>query len=367
MRRRWLTLLLLPAGLALLAVGVGDWLADCRIRMHTIVRLDGPASPEVLRLDGLELSLTGSRIREVRPDGVVVVRAWAPNPAVRVVEPGDRDEVRLRIENVPWRGRLAASGPVEETRTGPSRSLRFSPRLTRRLAFAVPDAEVTFAVLGDTGVGPTFPEALRGAAADGADFLLHVGDLIYEDEQIPAIERILAEAPLPVFVVRGNHDYRNRARIDFMRALGPPYYTFPIGGATFIVLDNAGDYLPWLWRRSTQYRWWTEALGAPRDGPLFVAMHKPIFDRRGGNWAGMGDQAFGRRLLSDFVRAGVDAVFTGHVHATHLWIEDGIPFVVNGEGYESRTGPEKHRMGWVHVRGWDVRIEQVPIWKRGAP
>jgi len=96
-------------------------------------------------------------------------------------------------------------------------------------------------------------------------------------------------------------------------------------------------------------------------------MHKPIFDRRGPKWhAGMTDGAFGRRLLSDFVRVGVDAVFTGHVHETHLWVEEGIPFVVNGEGYESRTGAHKHRMGWVRVRGWDVHIEQIPIWRGDA-
>jgi predicted phosphodiesterase len=363
----WRTVLLAAAGLAALMTVRGDLLADWRIRLHTLVRLDPAASPELVRMDGLTLSIAGSRVKEARPEGIVL-RAWAPDPVIRVVEPGENSPITLKIENLPRRLRLDASGPVEETRADLVRTLRFSPGVTRRLAFAVPDREVTFAVLGDTGDDPTFPEAMRVAAADGADFFIHAGDLIYEDVQMPRLERILADAPLPVFVVRGNHDYRNRARIDFMRDLGPPYYSFRMGGASFIVLDNADDYLPWLWPLSTQYRWWASTLGEPRSGPLFVLMHKPVFDRRGGpSHAGMGDRPFGQQLLSDFTRAGVDAVFTGHVHETHLWVENGIPFVVNGEGYQSRTGTARHRMGWVRVRGWEVQIEQVPIWRPGRP
>jgi predicted phosphodiesterase len=361
-RRRWVTLVVAAVALALVATIAAGVLADWRIRLHTLVRLDGPAVPQVLGSEGLVLSITGCRTTAGAHADRLVLRAWVPDPVIRVVEPGDQDEAVLRIENLAARAHLEASGPVEETRAGLVRTLRFSPRATRRLAFNAPVDEVRFAVLGDTGDAPTFVEALRVAAADGADFLLHVGDLIYEDEQMANIRRILASAPLAVYLVRGNHDYRNQARIDFVRAIAPPYYSFRIGRATFIVLDNADDYLPGLWRRSSQYRWWTSMMSESRDGPLFVAMHKPVFDRRGGRaGAAMVDRAFGRQLLNDFGRAGVDAVFTGHAHASHVWLEDGIQFVVNGEGHVS--GVKRPRMGWVRVRGWQVQIEQVPIWR----
>lgn len=77
------------------------------------------------------------------------------------------------------------------------------------------------------------------------------------------------------------------------------------------------------------------------------------------------DRPFARALMRDFVRAGVDAVFTGHVHDSHLWVEDGIPYVVSGEGLGS-MGVEGSRMAWVRVRGRQVVIEQVPIWRRGT-
>ncbi len=358
---RWLALLLVAASLAFVAdLGI-RLLQDRRIRLQTLVTLDPPPSPAVARAGGHALSLSGALVRTREADRLVL-RAWAPTPAIHVLEPG-AGLLTLVVENVPARVRLEASGAVEETRAGNTRTLRFAPTTTRRLAFVDHGREVTFAVLGDTGDDPTFSEALRLAAHMDADFFLHAGDLIYEDAQMPHLARILATAPVPVFAIRGNHDYRNQDRIDFMRALGPPYYAFRMGGATFVILDNAGNYPPTFWRRSTQYRWLTDVLGIARDGPLFVAAHKPPFDRRtGSKRAYLDDEPFARQLMQDFVHAGVVAVFTGHVHETHFWVQDGIPYVVNGEGFESPDGVRRHRMAWVRVRGSDVVIHQVPIW-----
>ncbi|MBI3457510.1 MAG: metallophosphoesterase [Candidatus Rokubacteria bacterium] len=359
--KRWLALGLAATSLALVLLLGIRLLEDWRIRLRTLVKLDPPAAPTILRLDGGAFTVTGALVRRTAPDRAVL-RAWAPTPTIAALDPAPTGTATVEVENLPLRVRLSASGPVEETRAGPTRTLRWSPRLTRYIGFAAPTDHVTFTVLGDTGDSHIFAEALRLSAAGGADFLLHVGDLIYEDVQMPNIEKILAASPVPIFIARGNHDYRNAARIDFMRRLAPSYYSFRMGGATFVVLDNAGDYLPGLWRWSTQYRWWTEALGQPREGPFFVAMHKPPFDRRPGpRYAAMLDGAFARQLMRDFDGARVVAVFTGHVHATHLWVEDGIPYVVSGEGYTSPDGPDRSRMAWVRVRGWDVAIEQTRI------
>jgi predicted phosphodiesterase len=254
---------------------------------------------------------------------------------------------------------------VDEDPQGLTRTLHFAPQATRHLAFTDAERGVTFAVLGDTGDSAIFSDALRMAASAGADFLIHVGDLIYRDEQIANIATILATSPLPVFVVRGNHDYRNKARIDFMQRLAPPYYSFQMGGASFIILDNGADYLPTFWRRSTQYRWLTDALRVARDGPLFVAMHIPPFDRRTGmRRAPMRDKAFAHRLMRDFARAGVDAVLTGHVHASYTWVHDNIPYVVSGEGFSSPEG--RSHLAWVQVRAGKVSISQLPVWQQAS-
>lgn len=363
---RWLALGLVAASLAFFIDQGAHLLEDRRIRLRTLVTLDPPVAPAEVRVDGHTLSVAGALVKDVRPDRLIL-RAWTPTPTIRVLASAGPGGILVDVENVPVRVRVEAAGPVDEDRDGLRRTLRFSPQTTRRLAFAAPDRELAFMVLGDTGDSPEFAAALRLAAIKDADFLLHAGDLIYEDFQMPNIERVLEDSPVPVFMIRGNHDYRNESRINFMRRLAPPYYSFRMGGATFIILDNAGDYPSAFWRRSTQYRWWTNILGEPRSGPLFVAMHKPPFDRRTGpRYAPMLDKPFAKQLMADFVRVGVDAVFTGHVHESHLWIEHGIPYVISGEGYQSPEGVDQSRVAWIRVRGWDVTIDQIPIWRRAV-
>jgi predicted phosphodiesterase len=360
----WLGLGIAAAlGLALAA----EVLPDVRIRMAGLIRMDPPARPSVIGLDGHTLSLLGGVVTRAA-SAALDLRAWTPTPTLRVIEPAGPGSVTVSISNVPVRARLIASGAVDEARDATTRRLRFAPALTGRIAFELPGRELTFAVLGDTGDSTTFQKALRLAAADGADFLIHAGDLVYWDVQMPNIAWILAQSPLPVYVVRGNHDYRNRARIDFMRALGPPYYEFRAAGATFLLLDNGGSYLPAVWRRSTQYRWLAGALGTPRDGPLFVAMHKQPFDlRTGPRHSPMEDRGFAEQLMRDFAGAGVDAVFTGHAHASHLWTRDGVRYVISGEGMETPDGRmDTHQMAWVRVRGAEVSVRHRPIWRPDA-
>jgi predicted phosphodiesterase len=365
--RRWPVALLLLAVLAGAAPLAAISLRDARIRLKTLIELDPPAAPIEVEVAGHRLSVSGADVVK-RSGDQLRLRAWAPGPTLRVVEAGGPGTIEVTVDNLLRRSRLAATGPVEDTPAGLARQLRFAPRSTRWLAFSGPDDDVAFFVLGDTGDNPAFGAALQLGAIKGVDFLLHTGDLVYDDAQIPNLRRLFALSPLPIYFVRGNHDYRNDVRIAFMRELGPPYYAFRVGGATFVVLDNAGDYLPGLLRHSTQYHWWTGALGESRPGPLYVAMHKPPFDRRTGDRrAGMSDPAFARRLMADFRRAGVKAVFTGDVHGAYLWEEDGISYVVSGEGFETPRGSsEVNQVAWARLRGGRLAVEFIPIWRGGS-
>jgi predicted phosphodiesterase len=367
--RRFIVALIVMSFALLVALGF-RLLENVGISRAGLIPLDAPVMPATVHMGGHIFAVTGAFVRDSQPD-LLRLRAWAPTPSLRVIQPGTSNQVTVEIENLPMRMSLAASGPVAEQRDGLMRTLRFSPQATRRLGFTDSEPEVTFAVLGDTGDSPTFIEALHLAASRGADCLIHAGDLIYRDEQMPRIRDILATSPLPVFTVRGNHDYRNAARIGFMRELSPAYYAFRLGGATFIILDNAVSYIPTFWRRSTQYQWLTDVLGMPAEGPVFVVMHKPPFDPRPDTPGhAMEDTGFARALLRAFSGAGVDAVFTGHIHASHRWARDGIPYVISGEGFTSPEGREHNRMAWVHVRGWTVTITHIPIWgtaDAGAP
>jgi hypothetical protein len=364
---RWPVALLLLAVLVLAATVAAVLLRDARIRLRTLIMLDPPAAPVEVEVGGHRLSITGATVTS-RAGDRLWLRAWTPGPTLRVTQAAGSGTVEVSVDNVLRRTRVEAAGPVEETPVGLTRRLRFAPSATRWLAFVGPDDGVDFFVLGDTGDNPGFAAALQLGAIKGADFLLHTGDLVYDDLQIPNLRRLFAISPLPIYFVRGNHDYRNDLRVAFLRELGPPYYAFRVGGAAFLVLDNAGDYLPGLWRHSTQYHWWTGALGEPRPGPLFVVMHKPPFDRRTGpRRAGMVDRPFARQLMADFRRAGVEAVFTGDIHGAYLWVEDGIPYVISGEGFETPRGSsEVNLVAWARLRGGRLAVEFIPIWRGGG-
>jgi predicted phosphodiesterase len=352
-----------------LALGValgGVLLRDWRVRLRTLIPMDPPPGPVEVAVAGHRLSITGARVTGL--DGNrLSLWAWAPDPALRVIEAAGDGTIAVTVANLPRRARVEAPGPVEDEPAGSGRRLRFAPRSTRRLAVTGPEQPLSFFVLGDTGDNPGFGSALRLAELKGADFLLHTGDVVYDDAQMANIRMLVDTAALPLYFVRGNHDYRNDRRVRFLRELGPPYYVFRIGGATFVALDNTGDYLPGLWRHSTQYAWWTAVLGESRAGPLFVVMHKPPFDRRTGpRQAAMFDRPFARQLQRDFRRAGVDAVFTGHVHAAHLWVEDGVFYVVSGEGFETPLPSGENRVAWARLEGGRLAVDFIPIWRGGG-
>ena len=364
-RSRWLTLVCMATTAASLVLGGGQLLVDRQIRLRSLVTADPPPAPVMVRVAGHRVAITGALVRAIQSDHLTLW-AWAPTPTIHVRKPGGPAPVTIDVENLPRRMQLEASGPVEESSHGTSRTLRFLPQGTPTLTFIDSSQEVTFAVLGDTGDSDTFAEALCLAASQGADFLLHTGDLIYRDEQIPHLETMLATAPLPVFLVRGNHDYRNARRLQMMRDLAPPYYTFHLGALTVIILDNGTDYVPTLWSRSTQYRWLRALFAIPREGPLVVAMHMPPFDlEQPTQPEAMRDRAFAQQLMRDFSQAGVAAVFTGHIHASYRWDRDGIPYVISGEGHQTPT--TLHHMAWVQVRGEDVHIQLRPIEPQTQP
>ena len=78
------------------------------------------------------------------------------------------------------------------------------------------------------------------------------------------------------------------------------------------------------------------------------------------------DESFARQLHQDFRQAGVDTVFTGHVHAAHLWMEDGLLYVVSGEGFESPLPSGENRVAWARLRDGRLAVEFIPIWRGGG-
>jgi predicted phosphodiesterase len=347
-----------------LVLGAGAWETLENLQISTLSW--GPAPEPRTRAHGTAYTVVsiGAAVEKEEPHAVAV-RAWAPAPKITVL-PRDGSVVDVTVANVPRRARLVAPPGVTE-RPGPGGRVVSGPGDRRwEFRYADPGDAFTFAVLGDTGASATFEHALRTAEALDLDFLMVVGDLTYHDSEVARLRALLRRPGLPVYLVRGNHDYATRARREFVGSLAPPFYAFAWGGAGFVVVDNGAELLPGLGAWSDQHEWLTRTLAGPLGAPVFAFMHKsPLRDEGERPWHAMWDRSYARRLARDFERSAVRMVFAGHRHAHGVQEQRGVLYVTSGEG---RLPPSQHPvMAVLQVRSADAELRFVPIWPGRDP
>ena len=136
-----------------------------------------------------------------------------------------------------------------------------------------------------------------------ARFGMTMGDIMFDDLSFfDRYNRIIARIGVPWFNVPGNHELNFESPNDFhsletyTRFFGPPYYSFEVGNAVFIVLDNVyyegaaevsadnpngkGSYLGKLDDR--QMQWLENELShVSNDKLVFLAMHIPLMSHSG--------------------------------------------------------------------------------------
>ena len=174
------------------------------------------------------------------------------------------------------------------------------------------------------------------------DFVIFNGDML---TQIESPEQIfdgymrsaaeLFSGNVPIFSVRGNHEYRGSASYDYMKyfptSTGEPYYTFRQGPAFFIVLDGGedkpDDYIRYYGlaltdRLREQQALWLEKTVASeefRSAPVKIAViHMPPGNDK--EWYGR--REITRLFMPILNNAGIDLMLCGHLHRT-AYIEKG--------------------------------------------
>lgn len=205
-----------------------------------------------------------------------------------------------------------------------------------------------FAVIGDSGSGTAHQFAVaRRLTAWKPDFVLHLGDVIYERGEaenfgpryFTPYRDLIGRAV--VYPALGNHDYGNRGAANYLAFFEVPrasqaeterWYTFHYGHAQFFALDTNRPF----GAGTEQHRWLAAQLAASQAPWKFAFFHHPPYSGGEHGSSMYVRQAFGPL----FERHDVQLVFTGHEHHYERtkpredFVKDGRPttYVVSGGG-----------------------------------
>jgi hypothetical protein len=223
---------------------------------------------------------------------------------------------------------------------------------------------VRFIVYGDTRgqEGWKNQELLRQSVADaiacenGILFVVHTGDLVYDPGNVTDWERFFDEsgeflANTTFIPVAGNHEDNLTSYFTIFGM--PAWYSFSCGDTRMIVLNSnpmsAAD-------EKAQEEWLERELATSRDW-TFVALHHPLYSSEAAHYGGNPKLRTAFEAL--FIRGGVDAVFSAHVHAYEHYERGGVDYFTVGTGGApfyplSTEKPEGHVVSIENTAGYAV-------------
>jgi predicted phosphodiesterase len=223
-------------------------------------------------------------------------------------------------------------------------------------------AAFRFAVCGDSRDGPgIYRRVLEAVVAQGAEFLIHTGDLVNEgtEKQWQAFQKLMAGFALPFYPVPGNHDGLNGKLDGYLAYSGAPaaHYSFDRGEIHFTLADSHNGGIS-----AAELQWLREDLDAT-DRPIkMVFLHHPPFDPDGTDHV----MAYGNRAFMDLMaEMAVDYVFAGHIHAYARQERDGVVYLITGGAGAPLYGGD-HPLAFHHflsiaVQGQEVAVDVVEL------
>jgi hypothetical protein len=191
----------------------------------------------------------------------------------------------------------------------------------------------TFIVYGDTREqAPMYTQlerhklvADRIAEEENVLFVLHTGDLVCDDSDLEEWGRFFESTRnmmscVPMFPVLGNHESSSGTYADAFNV--PDWYSFDCSNAHFSMLDTNQEL-------QDQTDWLNTDLTCDADWK-FVVFHHPPYSSSIDHWGGWLDVRAAWEPV--FMEKGVNAVFNAHVHVYERYLEDGIHYMVLGNG-----------------------------------
>ncbi|MBV8756390.1 MAG: metallophosphoesterase [Deltaproteobacteria bacterium] len=184
--------------------------------------------------------------------------------------------------------------------------------------------------LGDGDSDVTFVQVLQAIAASPPDFVVFTGDGANDglESQRAAFVADVANLPVPIYAVTGNHDYDNRGIDSHLMMVGPELdMMWSYGALRFIGLSSGqdlddGGHLSTISESSgpddSQLTWLATTLAQPSQPTVFF-LHHPIYNAL---FATVGPESRDR-LKALVTRDDALAVLAGHTHITSVYDAEG--------------------------------------------
>ncbi|MBS6361509.1 metallophosphoesterase [Burkholderia sp.] len=171
--------------------------------------------------------------------------------------------------------------------------------------------------------GGTLPKAIAAVNALPAqpDFVMFTGDLTHTTDDVAErharmqqfrsiVSQLRAK---PLYLMPGEHDAALDGGAAYREHFGPTHYAFDHKGVHFVTVDNVSD--PAGRVGDAQLEWLAADLaGRPRDTPIVVFTHRPLFDLAPQwDWA----TRDGAKVIDVLMPYPNVTVFYGHIHQEH--------------------------------------------------
>ena len=206
---------------------------------------------------------------------------------------------------------------------------------TKTVTDQIDPEHFSFAVVADNRNDKgAFPRILEKIQKDREiSFVIHLGDAVMAPRKVfylDLLRTLNAYLHKPFFIIPGNHDIRASSDYSlYEKAFGPRHYWFGLGKLRFIMADS----ICMRSRPKEEMSWLKSALSRGDAGEnTLVFMHIPLSDPRGKGY----HHCLSRRLALEaadmFQRAGVQHVFSGHIHGYWSGLFKGLPYSITGGG-----------------------------------
>lgn len=290
------------------------------------------------------IPLLSSSVESVLPsqlEGSLLMRAIAPEPVFQIAGK-EGSVIKLMVNNLHTDALPDVTGgelidyEVKKTNQLVSVKIGNSEQAVLKWTFLRPES-YRIATIGDTGGDKELGWCLKKATEFNADFMLHLGDFVYQDGDYERSISYFQNSDIPCYVTVGNHDFHHKGKIfqPFLDSIGQFNHTFELGALRVVNYDTANDFFPpWAGQRGKmlgQLEKYPQGVsGKVKETIAFT--HRPLQDSRPGEDHDVNGVKEAEWLMQKLNKLGVSKLLAGHVHIKSELDVEGIHQYIAGQG-----------------------------------